>query len=184
MAEKKKPYANLIRRWLRSPWPIILALLFIAIYFLLGDIIKLILPHTKYYYVPGFAADIAANQIRPDLVWPLPDMVDIKGTGKVLVVPYYLVLGYLIALIHLLIKPYYKHIFVSALVLLLFLRVFPGTLLLFDSGEPSLSYGKPGNGSIDNARRLAYKKHNYVTYSYLGFLAGRTYVHQNVREAI
>lgn len=184
MTEKKKPYDQLLKRWLKSPWPVVMALLFIMIYFTLGEIIKLVLPYTKYYYVPGFVAEPAANYIRPEISWPLADFVDIKGTGRILVVPYYLVVGYLITLLHLLLKPFYKYMLLTATVVLIFLRIFPGTLLLFDSSQPSISYGSTSNGSIEHSRRLAYKKHNYITYSFAGFLAGRTYVHENLRTAL
>lgn len=184
MTEKKKPYANLPKRWLKSPWPIVLALLFITIYFTLGELIKLVLPYTKYYYMPGFVAEPAANYIRPDISWPLANFVDIKGAGRILIVPYYLLVGYIITLIHLLIKPYYKHAILASVVIVVFLRIFPGTLLLFDSTQPSISYGSPGNGSIEHSRRLDYKKHNYITYSFAGFMAGRTYVHENLQKAL
>jgi len=184
MAQKSKPYEKLFSRWLKSPWPVILALLFTLIYFTLGEIIQLILPLTKYKYVPGFLAEPAANYIRPDISYPISDWFDMKGLGKVLLIPYYLVLAYLIAFAHLILKPFYKYIALTGLVLLVFLRIFPGTLLLFDSNEPSISYGSSNKGSIENARRLPYKHKGYSTYSYLGYLAGRTYVHENVKNTL
>lgn len=184
MTEKRKPYEQLISRWIKSPWPIILALLFTAIYFTLGEIIELVLPYTKYKNVPGFLAEPAANYIRPDLSYPISDWFDMKSLGKILLIPYYIVIGYLVALSHLLLKPWYKYIFGSGLVVLLFLRVFPGTLILFESNQPSISYGSSADGSIENARRIPFNGKGYVTYSFIGYLVGRTFVHEKIKETL
>lgn len=181
MAQKRKPYENLFSRWLKSPWPVILALFFTLIYFTLGEIIQLILPLTKYKYVPGFLAEPAANYVRHGISYPISAWFDMKGLGKILLIPYYLVVGYLISFTHLLLKPIYKYIALTGLVILIFLRIFPGTLLLFDSKEPSISYGNNNKGSLENARRLPYKHKGYTSYSYLGYLAGRTFVHEKVK---
>lgn len=184
MADKKKPYEKLFPRWLKSPWPIILALVFTSIYFTLGEIIELVLPYTKYKNVPGFLAEPAANYVRPDISYPISEWFDMKGLGRILLVPYYLLVAYIITLAHLLLKPWYKYIFSAVIIVLLFIRVFPGTLILFESNEPSISYGKTNNGSIQNARRLPYKSDGYSTYSFLGYFAGRTHVHEKLKSAI
>lgn len=184
MTKTPKSKMSIGKRWFKSPWPFIWALIFSTVFFMLGDIIKLILPYTKYYYMPGFVADIAANQIRPDITYPLSLFTDLKGGEKFLVIPFYLLIGYLLVLMHILLKPYYKYIVLSVSVILLFLRIFPGTLLLFETEEMSVSEGNANKGSIENARRMPYSEDGYITYSFLGYLAGRTYVHQNVKSCL
>ncbi|MGB0431681.1 MAG: penicillin-insensitive murein endopeptidase [Bacteroidia bacterium] len=184
MTEKKKPYANLFSRWLKSPWPVILALLFTTIYFTLGEIIELVLPYTKYKNVPDFMSEPAANYVRPDISYPISDWFDMKGVGRIILIPYYLIIGYLVALAHLLLKPWYKYILGTGVLVVVFLRIFPGTLLLFDNNQPSISYGKSSNGSIEFAKRLPYKSDGYVTYSFTGYLAGRTFVHEKLKLAV
>lgn len=172
-----------LNRWIRSPWPLVWALLFITIYFTLGEIIKLVLPYTKYNHVPGFVAEIAANKLRPKISYPISEIFNIKGSAGLFVIPYYLILGYLIVLIHVLVKPYYKYAFGVIILVLTFLRIFPDTLLLFDSSDPSISVGTSSNGTIENSRRLSFRS-GYSTYSYLGFLAGRTYVHHQLKDVL
>lgn len=179
-----KNKTSLVIRWIKSPWPLVMALLFLSVYMFLDDIIRLILPYTRYHRLPGFTADIAANYLRPDLARPLSDWVSLKGAESLYLIPYYLVLGYLIFLVHLLLKPYYKHIFISVCVVLLFLRVFPGTLLLFDSNEPSIAEGKPDKGKLQNGRRIPYHEDGYHLYSFLGYVSGRTYVHEEVNKVL
>ncbi|MBI3142724.1 MAG: penicillin-insensitive murein endopeptidase [Bacteroidetes bacterium] len=156
----------------------------IAVYFSLGEIIKWVLPYTKYYYMPGFVAEMAANQIRPDISYPVSSWFDMKGIGRIVLIPYYVLIGYLVVLAHLLAKPFYKYLFATALAAIVFLRVFPGTLLLFQPTTESVALGKPSKGSLESGKRMAYSGKGYITYSFAAFLAGRTYVHGQVHSAL
>ena len=53
-----------------------------------------------------------------------------------------------------------------------------------DLTQESTCYGTTKNGRIDNAARLPTKGVNFVSYSTLAVLAGRSYVHTTVREVI
>lgn len=181
--EQKAAHKSRLKRWIQSPWPLVWGLILITIFFTLGEIIKLILPYTKYHHVPGFVAEIAANKLRPKISYPISEFVDIKGVGRLFVILYYLVIGYLLVLVHTYAKKYYKYLLGLGIVIFLFLRVFPGTLLLLDSSDPSISVGTPGKGSIENSRRLPFQS-DYKTYSFMGYLMGRTYVHHQLKDVI
>lgn len=50
--------------------------------------------------------------------------------------------------------------------------------------RPSVCRGNVVNGSLEGGRRLPYSGENYRAYSLLGFLAGRTFVHEAVRNTM
>lgn len=178
--EQKERKGNTLKRLIRSPWPWILTLLACMVFFLLGDIIRLVLPYTKYYYVPNFLTEVAANQLRVDLAYPISDFGDVNKGFKLLVIPYYLFLSYLLFLAHLKLKWLYKYVLGATLLVLLFLRIVPGMLKLFETSAESISIGKTTDGTIENSRRMPFSKKGYATYSYWGYLAGRTFVHHKV----
>ena len=53
-----------------------------------------------------------------------------------------------------------------------------------DFGAPSTCRGSIANGSLESGRRLPYSGENYRAYSLLGYLLGRTFVHDKVRNAM
>lgn len=53
-----------------------------------------------------------------------------------------------------------------------------------ESGPPTRCYGGVVGGRLEGGRRLPLWGENYRTYSILGFLAGRTFMHGSVRDAI
>ena len=53
-----------------------------------------------------------------------------------------------------------------------------------DWGRASTCHGTVVSGSLEGGRRLPYSGENYRAYSLLGFLAGRTFVHQSVRDTM
>src|SRR5690554_4614235 len=55
---------------------------------------------------------------------------------------------------------------------------------VFEDDEPSVSAGKVSNGGLVNGKRLPSSGPNFQTYSRLGSLIGRTYVHHAVRDTI
>lgn len=57
-------------------------------------------------------------------------------------------------------------------------------MLLGESDTPSKSIGTVANGRIEHAKRIPYQGPNYRTYSFAGYLAGRTFVHQKVRDVV
>jgi penicillin-insensitive murein endopeptidase len=53
-----------------------------------------------------------------------------------------------------------------------------------DWGGPSRCSGSVASGSLERGRRLPYSGENYRAYSLMGFLAGRTFVHEAVRNTM
>jgi penicillin-insensitive murein endopeptidase len=53
-----------------------------------------------------------------------------------------------------------------------------------DGSAPSVCRGTPARGSLEGGRRLPAWGDNYRAYSLLGFMAGRTFVHSAVRDAM
>jgi penicillin-insensitive murein DD-endopeptidase len=53
-----------------------------------------------------------------------------------------------------------------------------------DGGPQSVCHGTAANGSLESGRRLPHAGVNYRAYSTLGFLLGRTFVHESVRNAM
>lgn len=53
-----------------------------------------------------------------------------------------------------------------------------------DFGGGSTCRGSIASGSLESGRRLPYSGENYRAYSLLGFLLGRTFVHDKVRNAM
>jgi len=53
-----------------------------------------------------------------------------------------------------------------------------------ESGPPSRCYGSVVGGRLEGGRRLPLWGENYSAYSTLGYLAGRTFMHGTVRDAI
>jgi penicillin-insensitive murein endopeptidase len=53
-----------------------------------------------------------------------------------------------------------------------------------EPARPSVCRGTATNGSLEAGRRLPRAGQNYRAYSVLGFLAGRTFVHSAVRDAM
>ena len=64
--------------------------------------------------------------------------------------------------------------------LFLFIVLFP----LVGSAEPSKCYGTTSKGSLSNGVKLPQSGKNYVGYSLAARIAGRTYVHSEVRKII
>ncbi|NUN70157.1 MAG: replication initiation protein [Bacteroidetes bacterium] len=57
-------------------------------------------------------------------------------------------------------------------------------LIAVESGAPSTSRGTTSDGSIDYAKRLPSSGPNFITYSRVGSLIGRTCVHEKVRATV
>ena len=53
-----------------------------------------------------------------------------------------------------------------------------------DGNRPSICRGTVARGSLEGGRRLPYSGENYRAYSMLGFLLGRTFVHEAVRNTM
>jgi penicillin-insensitive murein endopeptidase len=55
--------------------------------------------------------------------------------------------------------------------------------LAVDDGKPSVCYGTPSRGRLENGKRLLYAGENYRAYHIAGYITGRTFMHSAVRDA-
>jgi len=63
-------------------------------------------------------------------------------------------------------------------------RLSISVLILFAKSKASTCYGTTSHGSLLNGIRLPLQGDNYVVYSHLGWVLGRTYVHSKVAAII
>lgn len=56
--------------------------------------------------------------------------------------------------------------------------------IALEDDAPSRSHGTPGNGRLENGKRLPSRGDNFRAYSSLGTLAGRNAVHHAVRDSV
>ncbi len=56
--------------------------------------------------------------------------------------------------------------------------------IAIDDGKPSVCYGSPVRGRLENGKRLLYAGPNYRAYHIAGYLTGRTFMHSAVRDAV
>lgn len=123
------------------------------------------------------------NGIQEALVYPIggwvPDLL-----RDLLVFPYWLLIFLGIAWLYRKSLPYSKYALWAGAGLLFFLSLFPNTLLWFESSRPSVSHGSVRDGWITGAKRLPFRGANFTTYSFPGYLFGRTYVHERVKKTV
>jgi penicillin-insensitive murein endopeptidase len=53
-----------------------------------------------------------------------------------------------------------------------------------ESSAASVCYGTPARGRLEGGQRLPYSGKNYRAYSFIGYAAGRTFMHSAVRDAL
>jgi penicillin-insensitive murein endopeptidase len=53
-----------------------------------------------------------------------------------------------------------------------------------ETSAKSVCYGNPTHGRLEGGQRLPYSGDNYRAYSFLGYAAGRTFMHSAVRDAV
>ncbi len=162
-----------------SKFPYIFAVLMTACYLLLPEIVDNASPDRYLRDALG-----VAKAIQKTLSFPLSNWVTLKGWQALWLFPWYLGLGFLFRGLHLVLKKRYRYVFFSLLGLLFILRIFPDLLLQMESGKASQSLGTPGKGSLVNGKRMHYSGPNFTTYSFFGYLAGRTFVHEKVRKTV
>lgn len=167
----------------RHPFPYLLAVLVALIYVGLWPISEWVTAKPGLVKYAEHDAPRIVGILRKGLLYPLGDMLS-NTMRHVLIFPYWLLLGFGIRALYLWGKPYWKYVLGAFIGVLLLLYVFPGILLFFEGNSASQSKGRVGKGSIVNAKRIPYRGTNYSTYSFSGYLMGRTFVHEKVREVV
>ena len=133
----------------------------------------------------GRDVDVVSNTLQTALCWPWGEWITGKWLRIGLAFPWFYLLGLALRFLHRkALRGRYRFVFAGMLMVWILLRVFPGIIMFGESDAPSISKGSVANGSLENGKRVPYSGTNYRTYSFAGYLAGRTFVHEKVREAI
>lgn len=168
---------------IKSKVPIILALCITLVYFglpLLADWLTGIPQYSKYAQrdVPRILEGIQRGLMFPVGKW-LPGLW--RG---ILIFPYWLLIFLGMAWIYRQTKTFWRYAFRVGIALLVFLFIFPNSLLWLESSQASVAHGSVRDGSIQGAKRLPFRGDNFTTYSFPGYLFGRTFVHERVRQTV
>ncbi|MFK7972403.1 MAG: penicillin-insensitive murein endopeptidase [Bacteroidia bacterium] len=133
----------------------------------------------------GGDINVVSSSIQGALCWPWTDWFQHRWWRIAVAFPWFLAVGFLFQIIHRrLLKGNYRYVWAGVIVLWIVLRLFPGILMLGENEKASKSVGTVARGELINGKRIPYQGANYRGYSFAGYLAGRTFVHGNVRDAI
>lgn len=165
------------------PFPYLLGIGVALFYLSLWPLAEWVTAKPIYAKYAAHDAPRIVNILRKGLLFPFGNFLS-KDLRHMLVFPYWLIIGFGLRAIYLWGKPYWKYVVATVFGILLLLYLFPGILLLFEGGQPSQAKGRVGNGSITYAKRLPYRGANFTTYSFGGYLFGRTFVHDKVKATV
>ncbi|MCB0737595.1 MAG: hypothetical protein KDC92_08790 [Bacteroidetes bacterium] len=182
MAERKKQ--SKLKNTIRSIWPMLLAACWLLLFYNVDAVIKWVLPFTKYYYTPNFVIPHAAVFVQEYITHPLSNYFSWNEGLRWLAIPYFIFIAYLLFFAHLHVKKSYKYVVLLLMVIFGTIRLIPNSLTWLENSQPSQSFGKEEQGSISNAKRMPFSKKGYCTYSFWGYLLGRTYLHQIAKNTL
>lgn len=133
-------------------------------------------------YAPRF---IRQMTIGLQTIWSLPIGYFVPATLRHLIVfPQAVFIFYALGNLYKQFSRFWNISFGIAASMLIFLYCFPNSLLILENGKTSLSAGQVWNGSVRYSKRLPFDGANFTTYSFLGYLLGRTHVHGKVKEVV
>ena len=171
----------MLRRYFRHPFPYLAALLLSLLYFALPPIIQWIAAQPTFAEYAYLDAGRVTVGLQQKMLFPLGKFLS-KTQRMYLVFPYLLLCFLMLRALYLHTRRlwYYGGIAIVAFLVLLYL--FPGLLLLGESKTASTSIGHVANGKIQHSKRMYFRGANFTTYSYGGYLLGRTHVNDRVRK--
>ncbi len=170
-------------KYLKSRFVILFTLLFSIFYFLMPTIGEWIVSDPTYAKYAGKDADRIVSYLQSSFIYPFGEWL--KGSSRYfIVIPYYFLLFLTIRYLFGKFKHFFKILGTSTLILFFFGYLFPNTLMIFENNKPSISQGSVSQGSVQNAKRMYFRGENFTTYSYPGYLAGRTFAHDKVRQTM
>ncbi|MEM1320251.1 MAG: hypothetical protein AAGG75_08340 [Bacteroidota bacterium] len=170
------------KRYFKHPAPYLIALLLGLLFYAIPPISKLIIQHPTFSNAAKDASFIS-GQLQRGLLYPLGKWLSLSNL-QFIALPWFIVLLLLLRIFYLHTRKFWKYALIVGSVGLLFLYLFPNILLVFDNNQASQSHGHVAKGRIVNSKRIPYRGANYTTYSFLGYLGGRTFVHDKVRELV
>lgn len=165
------------------PFPYLFGIVVALLYMSLWPLAEWVTAKPVYAKYAVQDAPRVVNIIRKGFLYPFGSQLP-KDLRHMLVFPYWLLLGFGLRSIYLWGKPYWRYVLGGLGGLLVLFYLFPGILLLFEGSQPSRAKGGVGKGSIAYAKRLPYRGANFTTYSFGGYLMGRTFVHDKVKKTV
>lgn len=171
----------LSRVW--HPFPLVLALLVTLFYFSLPSIIQSITSNPVYAKYAVRDAPIILETLQKNLIYPFGKYLS-KAQRVWLIFPYWWLIFICLITLILYTKTFWKYIGITIIIILSFLYLLPNSLLIFENEEPSIAHGTVSKGYLENGKRIDFQGDNFTTYSFLGYLAGRTYTHGKVKKML
>jgi penicillin-insensitive murein endopeptidase len=168
---------------LKKKGPLILALLITLLYFGLPLLAAWITSMPQYAKYGERDVPRILEGIQRGLMFPVGKWLPGLWRG-ILVFPYWFLIFWGLSWVYQQTKTFWRYAFRLAAVVLLFLFIFPNSLLWLESDRPSVSHGSVRDGYITGAKRLPFRGSNFTTYSFPGYLFGRTFVHERVRKTV
>jgi len=173
----------MFKKYWRHPLPYFIALIMLVLYLSLPSISQWMVSHPNYRNYAHHDARMITSHIQKSFVYPFGKMLS-YGPRSFLVFPYWVILIVIVRGIYLHTKRIWKYVGILVAGILIFLLIFPNSLLKFENDKPSVVEGHVGNGGIKNAKRIPFKGKNFTTYSWSCYLLGRTFVSDQVRKTV
>lgn len=170
------------KKYFNHPVPYLLALIVTLIYFSLPFLANWIVSIPKYQKYARFDASRIVEITQSKFI-PFGSLID-PSIRALLIFPFFLILFFGLRFFYLKTKKFWKYAVVGIGLTLLFLYIFPDTLLLLDNKQASITTGTIRTGKIKHAKRVPYRGENFTTFSFLGYVFGRTYAHDRARDLI
>lgn len=163
--------------------PYLLALFIAILYFGIPVFSDYLTGKPQFAKYGGRDAPRIVEGIQQALVYPIGNWIDNPWRG-LLVFPYWLGIFWGLGWLYNKTKPISRYLLWGSLALIFLLYLFPNTLLVLENARPSVSHGSVRNGRVENAKRLPFQGENFTTYSFPGYLFGRTFVHEKVKKTV
>lgn len=170
-------------KFVKSRFVIIMTILAAGFYFAIPAIGNAVVSHPTFSKYAVKDANFIVKYLQGILIYPFGKWI--SGNWRYLImIPYYFLLFMIIRYLLVRYKKFWKGMGIGLVILLMILYIFPGLMRLFENAQASTSHGTAANGSIENAKRMYFRGDNFTTYSFPGYLAGRTFLHDQLRKAV
>ncbi len=173
----------MLKRYFKHPFPYLVAVVLTIFYFSLPSITQSIAAQPTFADYAYLDASKICHSIQKKMLFPFDKLLS-KSQRATLVFPYYLLLLLLLRAVFIHTKKLWYWAGMALGVFLLLVFIFPGILLSFENDTQSKSIGHVANGRIENSKRMYYRGDNFTTYSFGGYLIGRTYVNDRIRKVM
>ncbi|MFK8101922.1 MAG: penicillin-insensitive murein endopeptidase [Saprospiraceae bacterium] len=172
-----------MKSFFKTPTPYLIALLLTLLYLSLPWLTQQFISDPIFSKSAELDRKNIVRFVRYAMAFPLSKLLA-KKYVLLLIFPYFLLLCFALKFIYNRTKKVLKYGSLAMVILLLFLYLFPNSLLVFENERASISHGTVGNGWLENGKRIPFEGENYTSYSFLGYLLGRTFAHERVKQTL